>query len=185
MQAAQQLEISARQLRFHCFLYLIDPDPACWGTSESDQRAFEDWLGRAEEPAYTPAEQAQVKAIRDGLRPLPGRVRTGPGRGRSAAAPSSTTASWPTPTPSATSPTPAGSYLRMNEEQMDRAAQESGRFTRRLHLTMLLLGLGGPLGGLLGGYGIARGLSRSLYRLSVRVQDMAQQLDQRRGRRSA
>jgi signal transduction histidine kinase len=55
--------------------------------------------------------------------------------------------------------------------------QENSRLSQTLHLTMLLLGLGGPLGGILSGYGIARGLSRSLYRISVRVQDMAQQLE--------
>src|SRR5262249_6785916 len=72
---------------------------------------------------------------------------------------------------------PCRDYLRTNEGQMSDAVRESGRFTSRLHLTLLLVALGGPVGGLISGYGIARGLSRSLYQLSVRVQGMAQQLD--------
>src|SRR5262249_34841078 len=76
---------------------------------------------------------------------------------------------------------PCQEYYRLNEELMAQAAQESRRLSQRLHWTMLLLGVGGPLGGLLSGYGIARGLKQSLYRLSVHVQDMAQHLDQNVG----
>src|SRR4051794_30842627 len=64
MQAAQQLEISARQLRFHCFRYLIDPDDGLLRDIRSDQEAFEEWLARADQSATTPEEYTQVTAIR-------------------------------------------------------------------------------------------------------------------------
>lgn len=176
MQAAQQLEISARQLRFHCFLFLIDPDRALLREIDTDQQALVDWLGRAEQVAFTPGERTQVTAIREGydryrneferLRALV--ERDGPQTGYRRLAEEY---------PIRHVTDPCREYLRMNEALMVEAAQESSRVTHRLNLTMLLLALGGPLGGLLSGYGIARGLSRGLYRLSVYVQDMAQQLD--------
>jgi signal transduction histidine kinase len=176
MEAAQQLEIIARQLRFHCFVYLIDPDPALLADIQDDQRAFREWLARAGETASTPGEQAEVKAIRQGYDRYRGefehaRARVGQ------AGPMSGYRKLAGADPIRHVTDPCRAYLRLNEEMMNEAALASGRFTRRLHLTMLLLALGGPLGGLISGYGIARGLSRSLYRLSVRVQDMAQQLD--------
>lgn len=176
MEAAQQLEISARQLRFHCFLFLIDPDSALLSAIRGDQQTFEDWLGRAQQVAFTPGERTQVQAIREGYDRYQGEFRrlraeverTGPRKGYRELAEEH---------PIRHVTDPCREYLRMNEALMTQGAQESSRVTQRLHVTMLLLALGGPLGGLLSGYGIARGLSRSLYRLSVHVQDMAQHLD--------
>jgi signal transduction histidine kinase len=176
MQAAQELEISARQLRFHCFLYLIDPDPTLLGDIQDDHQTFEQWLSRAERTAHTSSEHAQIKAIREGYdryraefrRAKAEVARDGPKRNYHRLADAN---------PIRHVTDPCRDYLRTNEEMMTQASLQSARLTRWLHLTLLLLALGGPLGGLISGYGIARGLSRSLYRLSVRVQDMAQQLD--------
>lgn len=176
MQAAQQLEISARGLRFDCFLFLIDPDPTLLRNIQSDQQDFEVWLGRAEETAYTPGERTQTRAIREGY----DRYRSEFAQSRAQfeqVGPPKDYRELAEAHPIRYVSDPCQTYLRMNEALMRDAVQEGGRMTQRLHLTMLLLVLGGPLGGLLCGYGIARGLSRSLYRLSVRVQDMAQQLD--------
>jgi signal transduction histidine kinase len=175
MQAAQQLEISARQLRFHCFLYLIDPDPSVLHDIQDDQQVFEKWLGQAEQAAHTPDESALVQAIKEAYERYhdefeeaarAGSANHGQGYRKLAEA-----------HPIRHVTDLCRDYLRTNEELMAQAAQESGWVSQSLQMTMLLLALGGPLGGLLSGYGIARGLSRSLYRLSVRVQDMAQQLD--------
>ncbi len=176
MQAAQQLEISARSIRFHCFLYLIDPDPALLRDIQDDPKVFQRWLARAEQTALTPVEQAEVEAIRQGydryrrefLRARARVEKFGPDRGYRQLAEAN---------PIRHITDPCQDYLRTNEQMMADAVDRGNRFNSRLRLTMLLLALGGPLGGLLGGYGMARGLSRSLYRLSVRVQDMAQQLD--------
>lgn len=177
MQAAQQLEISARQLRFHCFLYLIDPDPSLLKDIQIDQQNLETWLGRAEQLAFTTDERTQVAAIREGYdryRREFDQLRANVERGE----PEKSYRKLANAHPIRHVTDPCREYLRMNEEMMARASKESGRVTDRLQITLLLLALGGPLGGILSGYGIARGLSRSLYRLSLHVQDMAQQLDQ-------
>lgn len=176
MQAAQQLEISARQLRFHCFLYLIDPSPTLLTDIEGDQKNLEFWLERAGSVAYTPAEQTQISEIRSGY----DRYRREFDQLRSEVdknGPQKSFRELADAHPIRHVTDPCREYLRMNEEFMTASAQESSRVTNRLHSTMLLLALGGPLGGILSGYGIARGLSRSIYRLSLHVSDMAQQLD--------
>jgi signal transduction histidine kinase len=177
MQAAQQLEISARQLRYHCFLYLIDPHPAVLGEIRKDQVTLENWLAQAAQTGTTSGERIQVQAISEGydryrheFERIKAQVElNGPQKSYRELAAAN---------PIRFVTDPCREYLRMNEEMMTQAAQESTQVSQRLNLTMLMLALGGPLGGLLSGYGIARGLSRSLYRLSLHVQDMAQQLDQ-------
>jgi signal transduction histidine kinase len=175
-QAAQQLEIRARQLRFHGFLFLIDPDPTMLQKIQDDQQALEEGLGRAEKAVQTPEERAQVQAIRAGY----GRYRSefeklraqlernGPLKGDRELAKVN---------PIRHVTDPCREYLKTSEAAVTQGAEESARVTDHLRVTMFLLAVGGPLGGLLSGYGIARGLSRSLYRLSVHVQDMAQHLD--------
>lgn len=177
LRAAEQLEISARKLRFHCFLYLIDPEPPLLREIEEDHRLFEGWLAQAKEAAVTEKEHLLTARIGKGfqqyLREFE-RVRRrvekeGPGNDPSALAAAH---------PIRHFVEPCQEYLRVNEEMMGQTAEESAAVSRRLNTTMIFLGLGGPLGGLLAGYGIARGLSRSLHRLSVHVHGMAQQLDQ-------
>src|SRR5437588_8376954 len=53
LQAAQELEIRVRQLRFHCFLYLIDPKPQRLAPLAADNQHFEEALRAAEESART------------------------------------------------------------------------------------------------------------------------------------
>jgi two-component system sensor histidine kinase HydH len=176
MRAAQQMEISARQLRFHCFLALIDPDPVWRQEVRKDQQVFEEWLDRGEKTACTPPEKVQVQAIRERYaryrREFEKTLGEGPGgKGDYRRLVESMPIHHLTDLCEA--------YLRTNEGLMAETEAESERCTQRLHLALFLLALGGPLGGLLSGYGIARGLSRSLYRLSVRVQDVAEQLDRR------
>jgi two-component system sensor histidine kinase HydH len=173
MHAAQQLEIIARQLRFHCFLYLIDPDPVLLRQIQADQRNFEEWLVRAEEVALTPREQVEVKAIREGY----DRYRQEFDRLVHQAGPQNHYRALADQHPIRHVTDACREYLQTNQALMTADVQESSRVTERLHLALFLLAFGGPLGGILSGYGIARGLSRSLYRLSVRVQDMAQHLD--------
>jgi len=183
LRAAQQLEISLRQLRFHCFLHLIDPDEALLEEIRLDDQTFEEWLARAREAAHTPEEGVLIRSIEEGydryhegqkdqeaLSRLRAEVeRAGPQRDYSRLAEAH---------PIRHVVDPCRVLLRVNEEAMASAAQESERVSRMLHVTMVLLGLVGPISGLIIGYGIARGLSRSIYELSVRVQDINQRLDQ-------
>jgi signal transduction histidine kinase len=176
LQAAQHLETNVRQLRYHTFVYLINPAPNRLSEIHQDEQQFEEWLRRAGEVALTDAEWQAVQMIQKGydryhveLEKLRDQVeKEGPRRDLHALAVAH---------PIRHITDPCREYARLNEEQMTQSVEESGRVSQQLNLAMLLLGIGGPLSGLLGGYGIARGLSRSLYRLSVRVQDMAQKLE--------
>src|SRR5262249_48147008 len=66
MRAAQQMEISARQFRFRCFVYLIAPDESLLLEIQDSQQRFAGWLIQAEQSGTTPREKTQLKAVRDG-----------------------------------------------------------------------------------------------------------------------
>src|SRR4051812_29326499 len=67
LRAAQQLEISLRQLRFHCFLYLLAPSPAVLADIDQDNDRFGEWLARAHESCNSPEEDGYVRAIAAGF----------------------------------------------------------------------------------------------------------------------
>src|SRR4249920_2511070 len=60
LQAAQDLELRVRQLRFHCFLYLIDPKPARLQPMQEDHAHFEEALALARRSAHTPEEAEAI-----------------------------------------------------------------------------------------------------------------------------
>src|SRR6185437_11851637 len=68
MEAAQELEINLRKLRFHAFRYLLDPqqarrDPALLAELSADDLAFRRALREAENVAYTDEERTYVAEI--------------------------------------------------------------------------------------------------------------------------
>lgn len=175
MKAAQQLEISARQLRFHSFLYLIAPSAQVWKDIETDRGQFEGWLSQAEPSGRSSDGRRLLREIHaryDSYWREFEDARRAPSEGnRNVGALAAAHSVRPLTEP-------CRELLHLNEEILDAAVRRSEEVTNRLQAMLLLLGLGGPLGGLLSGYGIARGVRRSLHRLSVRVQDVAQQLEQ-------
>ncbi|MBY0523584.1 MAG: hypothetical protein K2R98_09295 [Gemmataceae bacterium] len=178
LEAAQELEICVRQLRSHCFVYLVEPTPARLAPVEEDNRRFERALQAAERSATSPEEQACVEAIRLGYQHYHGEMadlradvlRNGPrtdfGTLSDAHPIRHLTAS-------------CHELFRINKQAMEQTAAESQSFSRQARLWLLLMGFGGPAGGLILGYGVARGLRRSIYGLSVRIQDVAQHLDEK------
>jgi two-component system sensor histidine kinase HydH len=176
LQAAQELEIRVRQLRFHNLLYLMDPSPAELDPIETDQRQFEEALETARQASHTPEEKHWVSEIEEGYRRYQSeqtRLRTEVGPGRTPAAFRELMDSHPI----RHVVDPCQSLMRVNKEAMEAAAQENLSVSRQANAAMVLLGLAGPVGGLIMGYGMARGLSQSIYRLSVHVKDLAQYLD--------
>jgi two-component system, NtrC family, sensor histidine kinase HydH len=177
LQAAHQLEISLRQLRFHSFLYLVDPLPERLQPIEDDHVAFEQALQAARDSSHTPEEFRCLHEIEDGyqryradLDELQEQVAAGGQR--------MDFEELAKKHPIRRLVDPCRELSRLNEEVMHQTAAENAQVSGEAHLAMLLLGLLGPASGLLVGYGAARGLSRSIYQLSVRVQDVAQRLDQ-------
>lgn len=178
--AAQQLEISLRQLRFHCFLYAIHPTPTLLENIKEHDDAFEKALQRAKQAAHDAQEITYLQAIESGydnyqreFERLRREVdKHGPRRDFQELADGH---------PVRHITDPCRGLVEINEAMMEESLAESQRLSRWLSLTLVLLGLGGPLSGIIAGYGVARGLSRSIYQLSVRVQDMAQHLEQEVG----
>jgi signal transduction histidine kinase len=177
LQAAQELELRVRQLRFHCFLYLLDPTPARLQPMEEDHKHFEEALDLARRSAHSPEEVAAIEAIETGyqkyreeLAEIRAGVRKGP------LLPKISKLADTHPVRHVVEP--CQELFRLNKAAMEKTAEDSSRVTKHAHLAMLLIGLVGPISGIIIGYGVARGLSRSIYQLSVRVQDVAQRLDQ-------
>jgi signal transduction histidine kinase len=177
MQAAQELEIRVRQLRFHSFLNLLDANEARLKRIADDHRGFEGAIADAARIVDTPAEQACVKAIETDYRQYQQEMsglETDTLRRRSQAEIASLADKHPI------TPVVARCHelLRINRNILTETSQQAERVGARVRWTMILLGLIGPISGVAMGYGIAKGLSRSIYQLSLRVQDMAHHLDQ-------
>jgi two-component system, NtrC family, sensor histidine kinase HydH len=177
-QAALELEIRIRQLRFHSFLNLVDPSNARDEPILRVQREVENALERARQATHNPKELAYIREIRAGFQRYQEEM---------AALPAELKKLGPRPDlhklmdahPVRHVAEPCQDLLQVNKEQMEETVREAESTSRLVRLALLGLGIIAPLSGLLGGYGIARGLNRSILRLSVRVQDIAQRLDRK------
>ncbi len=163
LQAAQELEIQLRRLRFYSFIYLLDPVPERLKPIADSEDRFGRALRQASAVAVTDEDRALLQEIEDGYhnyRDEMARLRTSARPGEAAldlhqlvdAHPLSGTVER------------CEQLVSRNSAAMLSASQESEAVSDRLSLALLLLGLGGPAGGLLSGYGIARGLARSFHR---------------------
>lgn len=176
LQAAQELEISVRQLRFRSLLFLSDPTAQRTEPIDTAQQRFEESLEVARSASSSLEEERCLGSIEAGYQ----RFRAELARLRATAVPGQPVGGFHTVAdthPIQMVVDPCQELSRINKAKMDRTAEESQRLARQGNLAMLLLGIVGPVGGLVAGYGMAKGLRRSIYKLSVRVQDMAQHLD--------
>lgn len=176
LEAARRLEINLRRLRFHCFLYLIDPDPETSLIIQEHERDFENWLERAKQSANLPAETILIRAIEDGYeryrdefeRLKQGVAQDGPRRDFHRVDEAN---------PVAHIVNACRDLFRVNENQIVETSLANERIHSELRWILLLLGSLGPICGLAIGFAIARGLSRSITHLRVHVRDMAQRMD--------
>src|SRR5262245_30570081 len=177
LQAAQELQICVRQMRYHTMLYLQKPQQARLRRIKDDQKNFEEALTVARQ-ASTTEELKLVATIEKGYRDYQDeldRLREAAAGGR----PAEDIPNLSDKHPIDKVVDPCQELLRVNKQKMKETADECQRVGHEGHRWMLLVGIAGPLGGLLMGYGVARTLRRSIYRLSVRVQDVAQRLDEK------
>jgi signal transduction histidine kinase len=180
LEAAQELELTVRKLRFRCFRYLVDPNrvrdqPELETDLREADRAFRSALRQARQSAHTPEEGECLTQVEQGYasyRREFERLR------RAAVGPWADHRALADENPIHLVVQPCERFLVVNKAQMHRTRQDSEQVSRVLQLALLLLGLGGPASGLIIGYGVARGLSRSIHQLSVRVHDMARCLGQ-------
>jgi two-component system, NtrC family, sensor histidine kinase HydH len=175
LEAAQELEIQLRQLRFHSFLHVIDPTEQRRAFVDSDHAGFESAMDKVRQYANKPDVTALVHQIQVGYQ----RYRKELARGDvPATARPLDLARWADAHPIRHLQEPCQELLRLNKREMDQTAYESEAVSGRAQTAMLLAGLLGPVSGLIVGFGIARALSRSIARLSVRLEDARAQLDQ-------
>ena len=172
LQAALQLEIRVRQLRYHSLVYLDEPTEQALEPVETDQLNFEEALKVVRQTATSEDQKACVQAIErdyqqyhDELAQRRAQAVAGKPHGPADHQPLRLVV------------VPCEELVRLNRERMDQVVEESRVNGEHANRALLVLGIAGSLSGIVMGYGVARGLSRSLYRLSVRVQDMAQHLD--------
>jgi signal transduction histidine kinase len=177
LEAAQELEIQVRRLRFHAFRYLLKPQSTRLQEMQHDHEQFEMELEKVKKTVFSPEEDACVAAIAAAYQKyhiemdqLQAEIAHG--------VPSRDIGELVDAHPVQEVVARCQDLLRVAKDAIERTSEESSRVGSQGRLTMLLLGLGGPLSGVIVGYGVARGLSRSIYQLSVRVQDMAHRLDQ-------
>jgi len=175
LQAAQELEIRIRQLRFHSLAYAIEPTEERRMFIEQDHNNFEIALERARQSAATEEERVLVAEIENSYRqykiqlaadeqPLSGTSRV--------------VLRWIDKHPVSDLVAPCHELLRINQLELERTTQENERISSLAQITTWLLAVVGPLGGLIGGYGLAYGLSRSITWLNIWVHDVHEQLDQ-------
>jgi two-component system sensor histidine kinase HydH len=179
LQAAQELEIRVRQLRFHTLLFLLEPKDEKLGPVEEDQAKFEESLEAARQASRTVDEQAKVREIETAYAVYKleqAKLRAAPQKEALTEAFKDADSHKVRMVVN-----PCLDLLEINKAKMDFVARESERVSHDGFMAMLFLGLAGPIGGLVVGYGLTRGLRRSIYRLSVRVQDMAHHLDRDMG----
>jgi signal transduction histidine kinase len=176
LEAAQELEIQLRQLRFHSFLSIVDPNEERRALVEQDHIAFEKAVEKVRRASSGERQKALVKEIEDGYRRYRGELAESP-------APATPRppdlARWADAHPIRYLQKPCQQLLQLNKQEMNATARESEAVSRRAQMVMLLAGLLGPVSGVIIGFGVARGLSRSIARLSVRLEDVRAQLDHR------
>jgi signal transduction histidine kinase len=177
LQAAQELEMHVRRLRYHCFVYLLDPQPRRLEPIQTDKHNFEEALRVGHGLARTPAERECVEAIAAGYQQYQAelaQVRDEVTREHQPLALGALADHHPL----RHVVEPCQELLRLNTEAMEATLRDRGRASRRMSLLILLICFAGPLGGLVSGLGMAWGISRSICQLSIRVRGLAQCLDQ-------
>ncbi|HEV8058356.1 MAG TPA: ATP-binding protein [Gemmataceae bacterium] len=175
--AAQELELRLRQLRFHSFVYVMEPTEVRKKWVNVDIRQFEEALAKAEQTADQPEERQLVESVKEGYQEYCRKLGHGPVPGAEAWS-REQLLRWADDHPMAQLAARCEVLSGFNDRSMAETAAASNRIGDRTREWMLLVGGLGPLSGLAGGYLIARGLGRTLTRLVVRVQDLNAQLDQ-------
>lgn len=183
LEAAQDLEVTLRKLRFHCYRYLLESERARVDSSLhqdllADDRAFRLALEEAERTAYLPQEIEYIGEIRSAYQRYQEQFQELSRRPPSLK-PNYAELAGLNPVQPVIEP--CERYCDINKQQMNQISRDSERVSQLLRVVLLLLGFVGPVSGLLIGWNMARGLSRSMHSLSVRIQGMAHHLDQEAG----
>ncbi len=177
MRAAQELEVSARNLRSQGVRYLLTGDPKMLEPIPRLRGHTMAALAEAERLATTPPEQALMRKTRAGLQAFVAEYDRMT-NGRPDRADYVKTLELVDTLLANEVIEPTREYLRLNEGGLARANAENERAASRLTTGLIVLGLCGSVGGLLGGWVIASGLRRAMLRTEERLRTTARQLDE-------
>ncbi len=177
MRAAQELELSLRDLRSQGVRYLITGDAAMLEPIPRLRERVMEALKQSESHALTPPEQALMRRTRSGLQQFfteYDRMTQGqPKRadyGKTLALIDSVLAQEVIE--------PTREFLRLNEGMLAKSNEENQRVASRLTTGLIALGLCGAFGGLLGGWLLSSAHRRSMLRTEERLRTTARQLDE-------
>lgn len=177
MRAAQELELSVRDLRTQVDLFLISGVAKHLESVPRLRDRATTALANADATALTPGEQAVMRRTRAGLdsffEKYDRMTRGNPSRAEYAK-----TLDLIDSVLAKEVLDPTREYLRLNEGMLTRANEENQRLAERLTFGLLGLGLCGAFGGLLGGWVISAALRRTVLRAEVQLRDTARQLDE-------
>lgn len=176
LQSAQELALRLRQLRYHGFMYVLEPSDAHRLPVERDHVQFEDALRRARGAADQARELELLDRMADGYRNYRREIDD-PSRWPISPVTLARAVAWGDAHHVAPLLEPCEELLRLNRRSIEDARRENDALTARASTRMILLTVGGALGGLLVGAGAAWGLSRSMTRLRVRLQTAHRELD--------
>jgi len=177
MRAAQELELSARDLRRQGERYLLSAKPEFLEPIPRLRERVMKALENAEALALTPPEQALMRRTREGLQAFfAGYDHMTQGDPRKA----EYTKTWELVDSVLAQEViePTREYLRLNEGSLKAANEENQRQADRLTTALVGLGVCGAVGGLLGGWVISSALRRNMLRVEERLRSTARQLDQ-------
>jgi signal transduction histidine kinase len=174
LEAAQSLEINIRQLRFHAFMQVIDPNPERQALIDEDCKRFESAFRTAKENALPGTEMDLVESIHEGYAEYRAELNKDLPRPMLGVA---DFVEWTKKHPVGHLQKKCEDLLLLNKAAMATTAGESEEVGRQTRMAVLVLGVLGPFSGLFLGYGVSRAWSRSIARLSVQLHDMQTHLD--------
>jgi signal transduction histidine kinase len=177
MRAAQELELSVRDLKNQGVRYLISSDPKQLEAIPRLRARTMDALARAEAVALTEPEQVLMARTRSGLQSFFTEYdHMTEGNPHRADYLKTMELIETRMTHDVLEPT--RDYLRLNEGMLVRANEENRTLAARITAGTVGLGLCGAIGGLLGGWVLSSALRRNLLRAEDRLRSTARQLDE-------
>jgi two-component system sensor histidine kinase HydH len=175
LEAAQDLVINFRSLRFHMLLQLMEPRPFFQELIEEDHELIEHTIQIARASANLDRERELVDLIEtryDEYRKVLDKTQA-----PMKASDPREYVKWVEEHRVRPLAEPCFDLVALNKSLMKGTARESETVARQTRRAVLLLGIFGPISGIIVGYVVSRAWSRSIARLSVRLQDMHSQLD--------
>jgi signal transduction histidine kinase len=177
LRAAQELELSVRDLRAQVDLYLITGVSKHLESVPRLRDRATAALTSAEAAALTPGEQAVMRRTRAGLETFFDEYERMT-RGNPDRADFARTLNLIDSVLTKEVLDPTREYLRLNEGMLTKANEENQRLADRLTFGLLSLGLCGAVGGLLGGWVISSAHRRTMLRTEEQLRQTARQLDE-------